>query len=73
VAQVDDDVIVNVDALATYLRERRTQGNLYMVCKNFAPEHMTHAAPKCSGMGTESLTMILQCAEAAHPIRLCFS
>lgn len=33
VAQVDDDVIVNVDALATYLRERRTQGNLYMVFK----------------------------------------
>lgn len=29
--QVDDDVIVNVKALAAYLRERRTHGNLYMV------------------------------------------
>lgn len=29
--QVDDDVIINVKALAEYLRERRTHGNLYMV------------------------------------------
>jgi hypothetical protein len=28
---VDDDVIVNVKALAEYLRERRSRGNLYMV------------------------------------------
>ena len=29
--KVDDDVAVNVDAMATYLRERRSQGNLYLV------------------------------------------
>lgn len=34
--QVDDDVIVDVKALAAYLRERRTSGNLYMVCGDFA-------------------------------------
>mmetsp|Transcript_13969 Transcript_13969/g.42127 ORF Transcript_13969/g.42127 Transcript_13969/m.42127 type:complete len:589 (-) Transcript_13969:1356-3122(-) len=30
--KVDDDVLVNLKALAAYLRERRTQGNLYMGC-----------------------------------------
>lgn len=29
--KVDDDVAVNVDALADYLDARRTQGNLYLV------------------------------------------
>ena len=29
--KVDDDVAVNVDALADYLEAHRTQGNLYMV------------------------------------------
>ena len=29
--KIDDDVAVNVDALADYLDERRTQGNLYLV------------------------------------------
>ena len=29
--KVDDDVAVNVDAMAAYLRERRSQGNLYLV------------------------------------------
>ena len=29
--QVDDDVAVNVAALTTYLKDRRTQGNLYLV------------------------------------------
>ena len=29
--QVDDDVIVNIDALESYLQERRHRGNLYMV------------------------------------------
>lgn len=33
--KIDDDVAVNVDALAHYLRERRTQGNLYVVCSPF--------------------------------------
>ena len=31
--KVDDDVAVNVDALADYLDARRTQGNLYLVSK----------------------------------------
>ena len=30
--KVDDDVAVNVDAMAQYLGERRSQGNLYLVC-----------------------------------------
>ena len=30
--KVDDDVAVNVDAMAKYLGERRSQGNLYLVC-----------------------------------------
>eukprot|EP00891_Asterochloris_glomerata_P007456 jgi/Astpho2/7456/e_gw1.00114.96.1_t len=30
--KIDDDVAVNVDALADYLDERRTQGNLYLGC-----------------------------------------
>lgn len=29
--KIDDDVGVNVPALAEYLEERRTQGNLYLV------------------------------------------
>lgn len=29
--KIDDDVAVNVDALADYLDARRTQGNLYLV------------------------------------------
>lgn len=29
--KIDDDVAVNVDALADYLEAHRTQGNLYMV------------------------------------------
>lgn len=29
--KVDDDVILNIPALASYLRPRRHQGNLYMV------------------------------------------
>ena len=29
---MDDDVLLNLSALAAYLRDRRTLGNLYMVC-----------------------------------------
>ena len=29
--KIDDDVAVNVDAMAQYLKSRRNQGNLYMV------------------------------------------
>lgn len=29
--KVDDDVAVNVEAVESYLKERRNQGNLYMV------------------------------------------
>ncbi|KAK9842558.1 hypothetical protein WJX81_006050 [Elliptochloris bilobata] len=30
--KIDDDVAVNVDAMATYLTQRRNQGNLYLGC-----------------------------------------
>jgi hypothetical protein len=30
--KIDDDVAVNVYAMADYLAARRTQGNLYLVC-----------------------------------------
>lgn len=33
--KIDDDVAVNVDALADYLEAHRTQGNLYMVSDSF--------------------------------------
>ncbi len=33
--KIDDDVGVNVAALADYLQERRTQGNLYLVVLGF--------------------------------------
>ena len=29
--KIDDDVAVNVDAMATYLQAKRNQGNLYLV------------------------------------------
>lgn len=42
--QVDDDVIVDTKALAAYLRERRTRGNLYMVrlLLMHGHEHLQH-------------------------------
>ena len=40
--QVDDDVIINVKALAEYLRERRTHGNLYMV-RQCPEEHQSQS------------------------------
>jgi hypothetical protein len=30
--KIDDDVAVNVHAMSDYLKARRTQGNLYLVC-----------------------------------------
>ncbi len=30
--KIDDDVAVNIDAMATYLQAKRNQGNLYLVC-----------------------------------------
>ena len=29
--KVDDDVALNIDAMETYLQERKNQGNLYLV------------------------------------------
>eukprot|EP00887_Chlorella_sp_A99_P003159 scaffold9.g3159.t1 len=55
--KIDDDVAVNVDALADYLEERRGQGNLYMGCmksgevltdkrwKWYEPEHWRFGDP----------------------------
>ncbi len=31
--KVDDDVALNIDAMETYLQERKNQGNLYLVSK----------------------------------------
>ena len=33
--KIDDDVAVNVDAMATYLTQRRNQGNLYLARRGF--------------------------------------
>lgn len=44
-SQVDDDVLVNLKALAAYLRERRTQGNLYMVQTTPSCSCQTHLKP----------------------------
>ena len=30
--KIDDDVAVNIDAMANYLQAKRNQGNLYLVC-----------------------------------------
>ncbi len=30
--KIDDDVAVNIDAMAAYLQAKRNQGNLYLVC-----------------------------------------
>ncbi|KAK9807182.1 hypothetical protein WJX73_004899 [Symbiochloris irregularis] len=58
--KVDDDVAVNVDALASYLRARRSQGNLYVGCmksgqvltdrryKWFEPEYWRFGDPASS-------------------------
>lgn len=36
--KIDDDVAVNVEALASYLQQRRSQGNLYLVRNRFSFE-----------------------------------
>ena len=35
--KVDDDVAMNVGAMAEYLQAKRTQGNLYLVCSPVVP------------------------------------
>ena len=40
--KIDDDVAVNVDALADYLEAHRTQGNLYMVSSQLSFDQSSH-------------------------------
>ena len=45
--KIDDDVAVNVDALADYLDARRTQGNLYLVGSCFQTFASMHHVLHC--------------------------
>ena len=50
--KVDDDVAMNVGAMAEYLQSKRTQGNLYLVCnpaQNKSPSLLgPHSTPQGS-------------------------
>ena len=53
--KIDDDVAVNVDAMATYLTQRRNQGNLYLVRSPGNGARGQHPSPNPQGFGHASV------------------
>lgn len=70
--KVDDDVAVNLDAMAAYLKDRRSQGNLYLVrgC-------LVSQCEICSLISGSGRIMCLippaTCMEALHQLKSCRS
>lgn len=55
--KVDDDVAMNVGAMAEYLQSKRTQGNLYLV--RVVSDFITVAIPDCCATDFSAACLLL--------------